>query len=80
MVQDALIFSNDFQRSRLNMAMITSMILSEVRNGNHKFHSMCTLRSYSTKWLLLNSAVKFHMKFGIILPISRPVLAIEPVI
>jgi hypothetical protein len=80
MVQGALIFSNDFQRSRLNMAMIKSMRLNEVRNGNHKFHSMYTLRSSSTKWLWVTSAVKFRMKFGIILPISRAILAIEPVI
>jgi hypothetical protein len=60
--------------------MIKSMRLNEVHNGNHKFHSMFILRNSSTKWLLVDDAVKFRVKFGIILSISRLILTIGFVI
>jgi hypothetical protein len=51
--------------------MIKSMGSNEVHNWHHNFHNMFKLQS-SPQWLLVDYAVKFHIKFGILFALLLP--------
>jgi hypothetical protein len=54
------------------------MVSKEGHMRHHKFYNLLKLEGFSTKWVLVYGAVKFHMQLGI-LSISRLRLPIKPV-
>jgi hypothetical protein len=66
MVQDVAMFGVGFQQRKLKLAMSESMKWSEVHSHRYSFHNMFKLQRLSTKWLLVENAVKVHVKLRIL--------------